>query len=365
MKFTINARTFASALAQQLRVINAKNALAILDNFKLELFEDRLLITASDPEITSVIAIEPKTIDIQGSLCINASKLTDIVRKFGDKDMTFERHENANSSTITCGKGVYTLPALEVDEYPMRNIPEDGYFTLPTSSLMEGINITKGAASTDSLRPMLCGVFMNVDANGIDFVASDTHQLIVCKTEGGMEEPKSVIIPIKTANLVLNLFAKYQDVRICITNNNVTFKTDTALLSSTLQKGNYPNYNRVIPTESPVNVKVNRKELLDVINRVSGFASTSTNLIVLEEGGMMEMKVSAKDYDSAQTAEDYIMSDGTMGNIRIGLSSGYLSQVLNVFNEDEITLRFIDASRPLKIQENNVTAILMPIQIIE
>lgn len=367
MKFTINAKQFASALGQQLRVINAKNTIAILDTFKLDLTETGLIITASDPETTSTLTIEPTSIDEQGIICINASKLTDIVRKLGDKPITFEA--NVTEAKITCGKGVYTLPVLKAEEYPVRQITTEGFFKLPTQTLIGGLMATKGAMSSDTIRPVMCGVYMNVltpeQGGGIDFVATDTHQLVVCHAECEGIEPRGVIIPAKVVGLVLNLFAKYPEIDIAVSERNIVFRTEDATLMSVLIQGSYPNYNRVMPTNLPYKVKINRKELLGVINRVSGFASNSTNLLVLEDSGMMELKVSAKDFDYSQTAEDYVMADGTMNGIRIGLSAEYLTEVLNIFSEDEISLQFSDPARPLYIEEGNIKALVMPIQVMD
>lgn len=366
MKFTINAKIFASALTQQLRVINAKNTVAILDCFKLHNEGERtLVITASDIEITSRLAIEIESPEEGGELCINASKFTDIVRKLGDKSMTFST--KGNEATITCGKGVYILPILEANEYPIREIPHTGFFSLPTSTLIEGFNVTKGALSTDTIRPTLCGVNMNIleDNKGIDFVGTDTHQLIVCHTESEGLQPRSIIIPAKTVNLALNIFAKYPDIEIAVTERNITFRTENATLMSVLIMGNFPNYNRVMLQNAPYKIKVNRKEMLDVIGRVASFASSATNLLRLEDNGMMELKISAKDYDHAQTAEDYIMADGTMNGIIIGFSSEYLTRVLSIFNEDEITLQITDPARPLLIEEGNIKSIIMPIQVVD
>lgn len=364
MKFTINARKFASALGQQLRVINAKNTMAILDNFKLHNEGDRtLVITASDQETTSRLAIEIESPEEGGELCINAAKLTDIVRKLGERPMTFET--SATEAKITCGKGIYTLPILNAEEYPKREVPSEGYFTLPTAMLIEGLNATRGALSVDTIRPTICGVYMNVlEGGGVDFVGTDTHQLVVCHLESDGLQPQGVIIPAKTVNLVLNAFAKYPEIEVAVSERNIVFRTQDATLMSVLIVGSYPNYNRVLPTNTPYKVKVNRKELLDVINRVSGFAS-STSLLVLEDSGMMELKVSAKDYDHSQTAEDYVMADGSMGGIRIGLSAEYLTKILGIFSEDEITLQFTDPARPMLVEEGNTKAMLMPIQVIE
>lgn len=363
MKFTINAKTFANALTQQLRVINAKNTLIILDNFKIEAVgTGHLIITASDQEITSHVTIEAE-VQETGTLCLNARELTDIVRKLGDKSITFSTE--GNLATITCGKGIYTLPVISADEYPKRELPKEGFFTLPTTVIIEGFSATKGALSSDTIRPTLTGVHMNIlpENKGIDFVGTDTHQLVVCHSDSNGISPFGIIIPAKTVNLVLNMFAKYPELQICVTERTITFRTEDEILMSGLILGAYPNYNRVMPQTSPYKIKVNKKELLDVINRVSGFASNSTNLLVLEDSGMMELKVSGKDWDFQRSAEDYIMAEGTMNGIKIGMSSEYLTRVLNIFSGDDITLQVADAARPLLIEEGGLKAIIMPIQI--
>lgn len=370
MKFTINAKTFASALTQQLRVINAKNAIMILDNFKIEALNGYLIITASDQEITSHITIEAEVQD-SGILCVNARELTDIVRKLGDKQIDVEADEVTNRFEITCGKGVYKLSCLPAVEYPQRALPQDGYFTMPTETLINGFNATRNAVSSDTLRPVMTGVFMNIlnaeAGGGIDFVASDTHQLVKYNTQETPQglEPRGVIIPSKTVNLFLTTFAKYPNVRIALTDRNITFQSESAVLSSALIMGAYPNYNRVIPKTSPYSIKVNRKELLDVIDRVSGFASKATNLLKLEDTGMMELKVASCDFDFNRGAEDYVMSDGNFERKIIGVSSEYFTRVLNIFSEDEITLLLTDPARPLVISEGGVTALITPIQVIE
>lgn len=372
MKFQINSRTLANVLGNQLRVVNAKNALAILDNFKLEGWINpsdgvaQLKVVASDAEITSEVNIaleNSQNEDFEsGTCCIDARKITDLVRKFNDMQLSFETQ--GNEAKITCGKGKYSLPIVSSNEYPIRPIEEEGFFTIPTTTLIEGLNVTKGAVSTESIRPILCGILINIKEDGIDFVATDTHKLVISNFEG-QHEPKSVTIPSKTAGLLLSHFAKYNDVEVNIGANNITFKADGTLLTSSFPKGAFPNYNRVIPQDATYKAKINRKELLDAINRVSGFASNSSGLIVLEDGGMMEVKISARDLDFGQCGEEYVMCEGFPQGFKIGLNAEYFTQVLGIFTQDEVTLQLSDPSRPVKIQEEGVMAIQMPMQVIE
>lgn len=367
MKFQTNSRTLANVLGNQLRVVNAKNALSILDNFKLEIVEPNgLAVTASDQEITAIVGIDVESDANPGSCCIDARKFTDLIRKFGDKPMMFETHDSHSIATITCGKGKYELPIVSSKEYPQRPIEEEGYFTLPTTQLLEGLNVTKGMVSSESIRPIMTGVLMDIHENDIVFCASDTHKLVTCKQEvnAGIE-PKGIILPSKTVGLILSHFAKFNEVQVCVTDKGITINADGVMITSNLIKGTYPNYNRVIPQDGGHQVKVNRKELMDAIGRVSGFASNASNLLILEDGGMMEMKVSAKDLDFGQSGEDYIMTDGFPQGFKIGLNSEFFIQVLGILNEDEVVLQMTDPSRPVKIVEGGVTAIQMPMQVID
>ena len=50
MRFNVEGKTFQQQLSAVSKVINAKNALSILDNFLLKVEGDRLSITGSDQE---------------------------------------------------------------------------------------------------------------------------------------------------------------------------------------------------------------------------------------------------------------------------------------------------------------------------
>lgn len=67
MKFNVEGKTFQQQLSAVSKVINAKNALSILDNFLLKVEGDRLSITGSDQEnvMTAYMTITESEVTVQ------------------------------------------------------------------------------------------------------------------------------------------------------------------------------------------------------------------------------------------------------------------------------------------------------------
>ena len=70
------------------------------------------------------------------------------------------------------------------------------------------------------------------------------------KTQPGIEA--SFIMPSKPAAIIKNIMQKEEgDVEIIMDSRSATFAFGSYLISCRFVKGNYPNYNRVIPQTNP------------------------------------------------------------------------------------------------------------------
>ena len=74
MKFNVEGKLFQQQLSAVSKVINAKNALSILDNFLLKVEGDRLSITGSDQENVMTAFMADTAIAPSPSLSVMAIK---------------------------------------------------------------------------------------------------------------------------------------------------------------------------------------------------------------------------------------------------------------------------------------------------
>ena len=93
MKLKIKRTVLLEALNNVSKALSTKNIIPILSGIKLELFKDRLVITASDNDITIQTVInesENLIIDSTGSIVIKGKYILDIIRKLDAEFINIE-----------------------------------------------------------------------------------------------------------------------------------------------------------------------------------------------------------------------------------------------------------------------------------
>ena len=115
-------------------------------------------------------------------------------------------------------------------------------------------------------------------------------------------------------------------------------------------EGRYPNYNSVIPKSNPFYVVFDKKEMLDILRRVSLFSSKASNLVEIKKNDKF-LTVSASDADFAISGEDQVCIADVQceDNFRIGLKSTAFQTCINSIPSDTIRMQLLDASHAVVI----------------
>lgn len=373
MKFNVEGKTFQQQLSAVSKVINAKNALSILDNFLLKVEGDRLSITGSDQEnvMTAYMAITESEGD--GAIAVSAKRLLEITKEISSQPLTFYINDDTKEIDIRFLNGHFNFMGVDASEYPSRRPQDDNcrVMMLPASVVLKGVENTLFAVSPDNVRPIMTGIYWDIHENDVTFVSSDTHKLvryINSETQPGFES--SFILPSKPANILKGIIGKEEgDIKIMFDSKGATFEIGDYLLSCLFINGNYPNYNRVIPTENPFEMTIDRVSLLTALRRVSIFAAKSSNLVVLEIQPN-EVILHAQDLDYGTSAEERVSCDYEGNSMTIGFNGQFIIEILNNLHDDSVVLKLSDPSRPglytpLQQEEGeNIVIIQMPMQVL-
>ena len=234
---------------------------------------------------------------------------------------------------------------------------------------MLNINITRSlfATAQDDLRPVMNGIYFDLNANGLAIVASDGHKLVRNRILNiNSDTPAAFILPKKPANLLKNVLTKDGgDTIIKFDGKNAGITFADGSLSCRLIEGRYPNYNSVIPTNNPNKLTIDRRSLLGALRRVLPFASDSSQLIRLHIDGS-SVELSSEDLDFATSAKESIICEYNGQKMDIGFKGSSLQEILNNIDSDEITFELADPSRagviiPVQQPENQeVLMLIMP-----
>jgi DNA polymerase-3 subunit beta len=179
MKFVVSSSALLGLLQTTNKVISSKNTLPILDYFLFDLKEGVLKITASDLETTLVGTLAVENVEREGLIAVPVKLMLDSLKEFSEQPLTIEANESTWEIVVSWKSGKLTLPGTSGLSYP--NLPELNAETkqslaLDVDTLMVGINKTIFATADDELRPVMNGVYINLEPQSVTFVATDAHK---------------------------------------------------------------------------------------------------------------------------------------------------------------------------------------------
>lgn len=369
MKFVVSSSEFLAHLQTIGRVINSKNTIPILDSFLFTLDEEVLTIKASDSETTLVTSIRVADAEGSGVFAIPAKMLIDPIRQLPEQPLSIEINDQNLEVFIFFQNGRYNLIGQSGETYPQSPAVKENNITLnmKVEELFSGVLKTLFATGEDELRPVMSGIFFDINQESLTFVSTDSHKLVRYRKNGICSPVKSsFILPRKPANMLKTILPREDgEVMIQFDDRNAYFIFSNYRMVCRLIEGRYPNYNAVIPQSSPYKLIVDRQLLIAALRRVSFFASQSTNLVKLQILPN-QIKISARDIDFSTAADESVVCQYDSEPINIGFKASLLIDTLNNLSSNEVCLELTDASRAGVITPLDQTAgeehltILMP-----
>ena len=330
-------------------------------------------ITASDLETTMMVTIQPDLIEGVGEVTIPARLLIDILKNFPDIPVSFNIDEKTLAIEITTGEGRYKMVGHKSDEFPQIPVLEDQMsLEIPADVLVCGFEKTVFATGNDEIRPVMTGVFMEMTANGLNFVATDAHKLVrYRRLDVKSEVAASFILPKKPINQLKNALSGKADETVVVEFNktNASFTMAGFKLVCRLIDGKYPNYEGVIPKSNPNRLIIDRQSLLSAIRRVAIFSSKATHQIRFKIAGQ-ELTLTAEDLDYYNEAKERLSCNYEGEDMEIGFNSRFFQEMLGNLNQPEILLEMSAPNRaglitPVDNQnaDEDILMLLMPVML--
>jgi DNA polymerase-3 subunit beta len=337
MKFVVSSSVLLKELQAISGVLNASNALPILDDFLFKLNKTELSVFASDLETTIRTNVTVDSKD-SGDITIPAKLLIEMLKSFADQPLTFIIDTSKYSIEINSESGKYKIAGHDGEEFPkMVSVESPTKLEMDASVLISAINKTIFAVANDDLRPVMSGVFCNFTPKDVTFVATDAHKLVkYIRPLVGSSADNAVIIGKKPLNLLRNILAG-KDVKVAVEYNktNASFSAANVQLTCRLIDGKYPNYDAVIPKENPNQLTLDREAFLNSLKRVSILSNKTTHQVRLKISGNA-LTLSSEDLDYSSEANERIACQYVGDDMEIGFNSRFLLDMLTNLESDEI-----------------------------
>jgi len=352
MKFTISKNIIENIVSSMQPFLNKKDSSSITSHIYLEVLNTNLIIKSTDYEMGCQAHVSDIKDIIDGKATINGSNFLNIIRRLKDDDIIFEVVDN--NLNIKQKRSNFKLPMYDANEYP--SFPQlDDLKNLDINTISLINSIKKITPSIDNNNPKfeLNGALIDIKAQKINFVATDTRRLAVSNLENFSNEEIQIIIPKKAIIEIQKLFLdeaniKYDDTNLVVSNNNYTFFTK-------LINGKFPDYERIIPKSLKHNFSLSKALLIEAIKLVTSIESKikitfNSDAIIFE---------SLDDDSESKTQIDSNLD--IQESFYIAVNSKYILDFLSSTNNENINVGFNESNLPFYLEDDNFITIVMPI----
>ncbi|MGI8704384.1 MAG: DNA polymerase III subunit beta [Sphingomicrobium sp.] len=367
MKATIERATLLKSLSHVQSVVERRNTIPILSNVLIEARDDnsiRLMATDLDLQVDESV---PANVDQPGATTVPAHTLFDIVRKLPEGSQV-ELNVAEGKMHLSAGRSRFHLSTLPRDDFPVISEGElPTRFELPAATLRQIIDKTRFAISSEETRYYLMGIFFHVADDQLKAAATDGHRLarVVIPKPDGAEAMPDVIVPRKCVAELRKLLEEVEGtVEVSLSPTKIRFGLGSAVLTSKLIDGTFPDYNRVIPTGNDKLLKLDPKSFSAGVDRVSTIASEKTRAVKMSvERDKVTLSVTSPE---SGTATEEVPADYGSDTIEIGFNARYLLDILGEIEGDTVEVHLADAAAPTLLRENdksNALYVLMPMRV--
>ncbi len=379
MKFRCERDSLVDAVATAGRAVSTRTATSMaLGGVRMSCEGNRLTVVGTDLDLTMHVTTE--SIGIDDGVCVAPAKLlSDIVRSLEPGAVTIEAEDD--KVEIAAARSRFSLRTFSNEDFPALPDPPSPATTLPARALLDALRQVVRAASNDDARPLLTGVLVAAEGEGIRLVATDSYRLALRDLVGadaGLDGAQILVPARALAELqrlpALSALSGAKEsagdsegapaVGLSVGQHDVTFTVGAVHVSTRLLDGTYPDYRQLIPPDYPNRLHVGKDSLLDALRRVRLLVRDNTTPVRLSmrAGGVDLTVVSQEVGDASETVD----ADFDGEDLTVAFNPTYLIDGVEAVAGDEVVLETVDASKPATVRAAEVTDfryLLMPVRV--
>lgn len=290
---------------------------------------------------------------------------------------------------ITSGKSRFVLGTLPAAEFPVLGNPANiTPLTLSRAVLMDLMAKTQFAMAIQDVRYYLTGMLFEVAQRQLTTVATDGHRLALARSVIDVADdftmqailPRKAVIELERlgnelgklvgdndGNLTLVFGREFLQVALPFGNVDSTGQIDDSIkvtFTARLIDGKFPDYRRVMPSNTDKIALANKEQMTDVLRRVSILSNEKSRGVIFKfsQDGNVEVRANNAEQDEAVEALQ-VKYQGEP--IELSFNAAYLQDVLDVLAGD-VQLHMSQANSSVLVNQLNDTQhqyVIMPMRI--
>ncbi|MGI8909296.1 MAG: DNA polymerase III subunit beta [Rubrobacteraceae bacterium] len=349
MRAVCNTDLFSRKLALVSRGVSARSTVQLLGGVLLETRENEVRLSATDMEV-SIQTSSPAEVEEEGRVVVPARIFNDVVRSQPGGELRLEYDSSGGSVKLTAGRNEYQIRTYAAEDFPqLPRFDEESAFTMPGELLVETVEKVSRSYSRDETRPVLTGILISFEESRVKMVTTDSYRLSIKETELAttFDGSRKAIIPARAMQEVSRIFSGSDEerVEVALSENQALFRIGDVLFGTRLIEGNFPEYQRLLPTSFERQISVPREDLIGTLRRVNLFAQRQTPPVPVSlsfSEGSVEVIVRSQEIGEAHEK----LPSSSEDDFHISFNPGYLLDGVSAVDTKEVLFKFNEALKP-------------------
>ena len=323
---------------------------------------DELTLTATDRELTITMRVTVAGAG-DGEAVVTARLASDVVRSLdpGAVNVTVDQE----GIHIDSARSKFSLQTMGAEDFPQVAGLDGDPVVLEADGLLTALRQVVKAASADESRPVLTGVLLSAEQEGLRLVTTDSYRLALCDLPGleVLGSDQSVLVPSRALQEVIRLLGDVEQVSVRFSEREAAFSVGAVTITTRLIEGEFPSYQGLIPAHQPNRLTIGREGFINAVRRVRLMAQDSTPIRMDMSAAGLELSATTQDVGQAREQLDAIFEGE---DLTVAFNPEYLLDGAEAAPGEEIVLHTVDALKPAVIrtpESEQFLYLLMPVRI--
>jgi DNA polymerase-3 subunit beta len=367
VKLQASAQELLAQLQTVSRVASTRSAVQALSGVQVVAEGGTVELRATDMEVGLRVPLQAAIVR-EGTAVLPARLTLDVVRALPASDVTLELRATEQDVEIVSGSATFHIRTLRGEDFPpFPDAAGDAVVTVPAQAFVGTVGKVARSASRDETRPILTGILVSASDRELRMVATDSYRLSVKETplDADLDGSFEANVPARALQELARIAqqAEADTLRATRRANQIVFEVGGMVLTSRLIEGQFPNYRQLLPETYEHELRLETREVTDVVRRISLLAQRNAPLrLGFREG---ELTVSAQTPDVGE-ARETVPVPFAGEPFEIGFNPEFLRDGLESVDADDLVLKLISPLRPGLIEAGDGSGFLyliMPIRL--
>ncbi|PIR85069.1 DNA polymerase III subunit beta [Candidatus Kaiserbacteria bacterium CG10_big_fil_rev_8_21_14_0_10_45_20] len=352
MKLEILKEDIDRAISSASKVSNKNLSLPVLGCVVVSAQNEHVIVRATNLDVSVEIPVKAKILE-EGSVAVPAQIFSQTIATSTDTKITL--FEKDNVLVVGGDHGDAKLKTLDVSEFPTLSYVKEGQgvaVSVPTKEVTKALKTVSFAASSSGMRPELSSIYLTLQEGVLITAATDSFRLaeawVPVKTKQAIDP---VLIPARNVQDILRVISEGDTTEIRVGENQCTFISGGAQITSRTIDGAFPEYKAIIPTAFVATTTMLTEDAVRAFRKVSVFSDSFGRVEIQNTPSKKQLLLGATNTQVGETQEavDAVMEGE---DVSMNFNIRYITDALSVLSSDSVVFKIAGEGKPVVIEES-------------